>query len=238
MSVSVDALQTKMQDALTFDQRKTQINDAKLRAVAQKVEYDEFEKMVAGAHLKPVKPCSKESADISKQFSGFVMPAYAPQAAHAASKPAPAIEAAATAFAAPATSNEFLRTWRRQCKAPEAKYRYLRVIEPESLPLLFRSEMEPAVLDGIAQALQQCVLGPHAAADDAAELQEDVAWMEQLLLYLRRINRFELTLDLADSQTTKTLAACFDLLQRSAAAPPKGRLDEAGLRKVREGYKL
>ena len=84
-AMSVDALQTKMQDALTFDQRKTQINDAKLRAVAQKVEYDEFEKMVAGAHLKPVKPCSKESADISKQFSGFVMPAYAPQAADAAS---------------------------------------------------------------------------------------------------------------------------------------------------------
>tara|TARA_B110001452_G_scaffold39126_1_gene29901 strand:+ start:99 stop:803 length:705 start_codon:yes stop_codon:yes gene_type:complete len=234
--MSVDALQDKMHSALDFDQKKTQLNDAKLRAVAQKVEYEEFEKMVAGAHLKPVKPCSQESAGISKQFGGFVMPAYQPtqpSAAAAATSAAAAAAVSATkaeTFAQPKSSNDFLRTWRRQCKTPDAKYQYLRVIEPEQLPLLFRSEMEPAVLDGIAEALRSCAL---VDGSDAEPLPE-AAWLERLLQFLCRINRFELTLDLADKATGPALAACFDALQQRGG----GQLDEAGLRAVRESYKL
>lgn len=236
--MSVDALQDKMHSALDFDQKKTQLNDAKLRAVAQKVDYEEFEKMVAGAHLKPVKPCSQESASISKQFGGFVMPAYQPSQpspAAAATSAAAAAAVSATAakaetFAQPKSSNDFLRTWRRQCKTPDAKYQYLRLIEPEQLPLLFRSEMEPAVLDGIAEALRSHVL---ADGGDAEPLPE-AAWLERLLQFLCRINRFELTLDLADKATGQTLAACFDALQQRGG----GGLDEAGLRALRESYKL
>ena len=47
-------------------------------------------------------------------------------------------------------------------------------------------------------------------------------------------NRFELTLDLADKATGQALAACFDALQQRGG----GDLDEAGLRAVRESYKL
>ena len=72
MTASVDALQSQLHKALDFDQKKKQINDAKLRAVSQKVEYEAFEKMVAGAHLKPIKPKSQESAAISRQFAGYV----------------------------------------------------------------------------------------------------------------------------------------------------------------------
>ena len=194
-TISVDALQSRLHSALNFDQKKAQVNDAKLRAVHQKVEYDEFEKMVAGAHLKPIKPKSQESAATSKQFSGYVMPAYAPQADEPMPAP-PASLSAEQQFASPTTSNDFLRTWRRQCKTPEAKFRYLHTFDPDTLPLLFRSEMEPAVLDGIAQALQACALPPAGAAGET-ELQE-APWVELLLRYLYRVNRFELTLDLAD----------------------------------------
>ena len=194
---SVDALQGQLHEALNFDQKKKQINDAKLRAVHQKVEYEEFEKMVAGAHLKPIKPKSHESAAISKQFAGYVMPVYSSQTdAPAPAPPAAASLSAEQQFAPPTSSNDFLRTWRRQCKTPETKFRYLHTFEPDSLPLLFRSEMEPAVLDGIAQALQACALPPAGAAGEA-ELQEAL-WVELLLRYLCRINRFALTLDLAD----------------------------------------
>ena len=197
MTASVDALQSQLHEALNFDQKKKQINDAKLRAVSQKVEYEEFEKMVAGAHLKPIKPKSQESAAISRQFAGYVMPAYSSQAdAPAPAPPAAASLPAEQQFALPATSNDFLRTWRRQCKTPETKFRYLHTFEPDALPLLFRSEMEPAVLDGIAQALQACALPPAGAAGEA-ELRE-APWVELLLRYLCRVNRFALTLDLAD----------------------------------------
>jgi len=72
--------------------------------------------------------------------------------------------------------------------------------------------MEPAVLDGIAQALQACALPPAGAAGEA-ELQEAL-WVELLLRYLCRINRFALTLDLAD---------------KGAPCPPRRPDDGAGV---------
>ena len=72
--------------------------------------------------------------------------------------------------------------------------------------------MEPAVLDGIAQALQACALPPAGAAGEA-ELRE-APWVELLLRYLCRVNRFALTLDLAD---------------KGAPCPPRRPDDGAGL---------
>ena len=43
----MDSLQSSMLGALEHDQRKQQVNDAKMRAVKQHVEYDDFEKLVA-----------------------------------------------------------------------------------------------------------------------------------------------------------------------------------------------
>ena len=91
------------------------------------------------------------------------------------------------------------------------------------------------VLDGIAQALQACALPPAGAAGEA-ELQEAL-WVELLLRYLCRINRFALTLDLADKGTMQTLAACFDALQRTAPAEvgsSEGRLDGTALGTLRD----
>merc|ERR1719440_204138 len=70
----LDTLQRSMLEALDEDQVKKQLNDAKLRGVAQHVEYDDFEKLVKGAHLRPVKPRSTELDAIGKAFDGFVMP--------------------------------------------------------------------------------------------------------------------------------------------------------------------
>eukprot|EP00908_Phaeocystis_cordata_P009476 Transcript_20257.p1 GENE.Transcript_20257~~Transcript_20257.p1 ORF type:complete len:263 (-),score=101.13 Transcript_20257:83-796(-) len=237
MAASVDELQHKMHEALDFDQKKAQLNDAKLRAVSQKVEYSEFEKMVAGAHLKPVKPCSQQSGATSDEFSGFVMPTYKPVAV----TPAAAL-AATEQFTAPKTSNDFLRAWRRQCKTPEAKYRYLHTFDADTLPLIFRSEMDPSILDGVAEALRTCALPAEGCEDGegGGELRE-AEWVELLLRYLCRINRFSLTLDLAGADTKQTLAACFDSLTRTAPAEgggSGGRLDAAALSGVREAYAL
>ena len=90
---ALDGLQRDMLDALHDDQVKKQINDAKLRAVKQRVEYDEFEKLVAGAHLRPIKPRSQTLDEVSKSFDGFVLPKH--DAAPAG--PAPPPKAAAIA---------------------------------------------------------------------------------------------------------------------------------------------
>lgn len=232
--MSIDSLQSSINDALVSDQRKMQINDAKLRAVGQRVEYDEFCKMVAGAHLKPVKPCSRESAEISKPFEYFVMPKYEPAAASVAPNPN---AAAAESFTAPKDVNEFTRIWRRKCKSTESKLVYLRTMAPEEFPLLFRAEMDPVVMDGVAAALRADVGKSDAPAGAADE------WVGNMLLNLSRINRFDLTLQLADTSTADALKEIFDALASRAPAAADGTndsgpLDQAALTSLRQTYRL
>lgn len=231
-ATSLDSLQRDMLQALDFDQKKTQLNDAKLRAVAQKVEYDDFEKLVKGAHLKPLKPRSQQSADISKQFDGFVMGKYE---SGSAQKPGATSSAAASSEPrkAPATAPEFLRVWRRQCKTAAEKCAYLRLLEPELLPALFRTELEPAVFDGIVGAMCTRLAEPTEEAAAA----DEVAWVEQMLAHIARINRFELTLDFADKSTTKSLPSIFGTLE-AEAAEAKGRLERDALAALKAKYQV
>ena len=246
----MDSLQSSMLGALEHDQRKQQVNDAKMRAVKQHVEYDDFEKLVAGAHLKPVKPKSAELASISKPFDFFVMPAYdataaaAPSASAAAAAAAAAVAAAAPAaaarFAPPSTGQEFLRAWRRQCKTAADRFEYLRVIEPEELPSLFRAELDAAVFDQIVDAVRATAL--------AAPPLAHAGWVARLLRAIGQVNRFDLTLDLADAKALAALGEIFDALQAppadadaaaaAATAEEEARPDAAAVAALRAQYKL
>ena len=226
---SLDGLQQDMLSALEYDQRKQQVNDAKLRAVKQRVEYDDFANLVAGAHLKPIKPKSNDLAAISNAFDGFVMPKVEPAKAGPGVLPLPARVGAAGASAAsdavppaPKTSNEFTNAWRRQCKTSAQRCAYLRQLDAETLPLLFRTELDAAIFDGIVSTLGEVEL---ATA-------EDRAWAADLLQGVARINRFELTLDFAEAAGLKTLAKLLD------SWAELGELDAATLSSVRLAYKL
>ena len=178
MAHDLSSLQSKIAGALDDDQKKKQVNDAKLRAVSQKSDYDVFCNLVAGAHLKPVKPRAAESvraapptlrqsaraslatwlppqAAISRPFEGFVMPALSAEekASGPSGGPACARSAEPPTLAPPRNANEFTRTWRRACTTPAARLAYLRLIDPSALGGLFRAEIDSSVLDGIAGAL-------------------------------------------------------------------------------------
>ena len=248
---SLDNLQQDMLSALEYDQKKKQVNDAKLRAVAQHVEYDDFEKLVQGAHLKPVKPRSETLAAIGAQFDGFVMPKLEPKAA---GPTLPKVAAATTDALPPApkSSNEFLRAWRRQCKTPAQRYAYLRQIEPETLPLIFKTELDATIFDGIVGTLCERVLpsdssaaeesgGAESSTDGSATRTDDLSFAATVLQYIGRINRFDLTLEFADTDTTKRLESLFDVLQRdapsgNAALPPS--LDPTALVALRGSYRV
>ena len=111
----LDDLQRGMLDALDEDQVKKQLNDAKLRGVAQHVEYDDFEKLVKGAHLRPIKPRSTELDAIGRAFDGFVMPKVEAKEAGPLVQPQmSSVQKQSTSVpSAPSSSNEFLRVWRR-----------------------------------------------------------------------------------------------------------------------------
>jgi hypothetical protein len=176
----LDGLQKSMLDALDEDQVKKQINDAKLRGVAQRVEYDDFEKLVKGAHLRPIKPRSTELDAIGKAFDGFVMPKVEaiptgplPQrpSAAAAAAAATAVPQPSTASvpSAPSSSNEFVRVWRRQLKTDAQRHAYVRQLDPAALPVLFRTELDAGLFDSIIGALADPLLARlEAAPGDAS----------------------------------------------------------------------
>jgi len=244
---ALDGLQKEMLGALEYDQRKKQVNDAKLRAVAQRVEYDDFEHLVAGAHLKPVKPRSQVQKDICKAFDGFVMPKVEPTSQLPAALPTlPAAAAPPATPPVPKSSNEFVRVWRRQCKTTAQRYAYLRQIDADTLPLLFRTELDAAIFDAIVATLHVRVLASPASADadaddnldgidtDAAPPASgsDASWAASLIQNIARINRFDLTLEFADSVTTASLKALFDAWQTG------GPLDAEDLEALRAKYDM
>ena len=56
--INFDALSAVVNDQLAKDAKYDRENDAKFRAVRQRVAtYEEFENIVIGAHLKPMKEC-------------------------------------------------------------------------------------------------------------------------------------------------------------------------------------
>jgi len=229
----MDFLQHSIASALEAEQKKTQTNDAKLRAVSQRVGYDDFCKMVSGAHLKPVKPCTSESRDISRAFDQFVLPKYEPAAAASSA----ATASAAATFERPADANEFTRTWRRKCKADADKLAYLRVLNLDALPILFRIEMDPVLLDGFIGALHTGLCSG-GGAEGSVEMGR---WAARLLAGVARVNRFDTTLAFAAGETEKKLVALFDAV--AAHAPPAGEaadgeLDADAVTALRTKYKV
>lgn len=247
---SLDSMQKDMLEALHDDQVKKQINDAKLRAVKQRVEYDDFERLVQGAHLRPLKPKSDTLNEIGKNFDGFVMPKHDAGAVQGPKAPPKAAAVSTEAVPPPAkTSNEFTRVWKRQCKTPAVRVGYLRQLDPDTLPLIFRTELDAALFDGFVATIgDACLNGVSSPSggDDLAELDgvgdavagaaapsgraDDLQWGARLLAGISRLNRFDLTLDFADKATSEKLGELFD-------AMGSGGVDTEQVGELRELYK-
>lgn len=230
----MDTLQHSIAGALEAEQKKTQVNDAKLRAVSQRVGYDDFCKMVAGAHLKPVKPCSADSRNISKPFDQFVLPKYEPDRGTAAV----AVSASAITFEKPADLNDFTRTWRRRCKTDVDKLKYLRVLDLNALPVLFRIEMDPVLLEGIVGAIHTALCA--APADGDSDMAHLSVWASRLLAGIARVNRLDTTLAFAAKETEERLVEIFDAIMAlapAAGAGAEGELDADAVRALRAKYK-
>ncbi|VDK37958.1 unnamed protein product [Taenia asiatica] len=70
IGLNIDALETDLKRSVREEQRHWHENDAKLRAVEQKVAtYDEFRSMVEGCELRPLK--FKEVEEATKRYAGW-----------------------------------------------------------------------------------------------------------------------------------------------------------------------
>ncbi|KAG2429280.1 hypothetical protein HXX76_011048 [Chlamydomonas incerta] len=118
--------------------------------------------MVLTAHLKPITapkqlnndrplPCWNFGVDgkmLKEQISQSQLPSTTPTEV-------------------PATSGDFTRDWRRNCPAPDDKYRYLKLCGPEGLRGVFRVEISAEVLREMLVVLEACWLGHGGAAEEA-----------------------------------------------------------------------
>ena len=153
-------------NAVQDDWRRQVQDDAKHRAVRQMEGYDVFKNMVSVAHLRPY------HAENLRDHGGGVPPAFAFDAdgKHAGPPPTPGSGGAASlsgggggggggggavAFTPPTNALAFDKTWRRECKTIEQRWRYLGGVDAAKLREIFKVEITGVTLGDVLVALSE-----------------------------------------------------------------------------------
>ncbi|NXS62485.1 CC103 protein, partial [Brachypteracias leptosomus] len=153
-------LERELQAAVAADERRARENEAKLRALHQRVpSYEEFRDIVLASHLKPL-----EKKDRMGQRRNML---WNPCAAHTRALPASDLEIPQELDELPGSSAEFYRDWRRCLKSRKEKYQFLLKVGGEALGRIFQADLGFGLLGEFLVVLAENV----CAADRAAVLQ-------------------------------------------------------------------
>ncbi|KAG2461036.1 CC103 protein, partial [Polypterus senegalus] len=193
------ALERELQSALAADKKYQRENDAKFRAIHQKVgSYEEFRDIVLASHLKPLDKKDK-IGDERKQPWNTV-------AASSGQKPTSTTEAATPMpqehLIIPQSAAEFYRQWRRNLPSGAEKYSFLLSLGGEHLSAIFRAEIAFALLGEFLQVLLEN-FSP-----------KDCMAVMTILLHLPRTQRFGLHLDFLDQAERDGCKQLIEKLQR------------------------
>ncbi|XP_074553426.1 dynein axonemal assembly factor 19 [Halichoeres trimaculatus] len=72
--IDFSALEKELQGAIESERRYRRENDAKLRAVNQRVSYDQFRNLVLSSHLKPLDKNDKDGAPRKQPWNPVAPP--------------------------------------------------------------------------------------------------------------------------------------------------------------------
>ncbi|KAL6476493.1 hypothetical protein MHYP_G00149920 [Metynnis hypsauchen] len=192
--IDFSALEKELQAAVEADEKYQRENDAKFRAIHQKVAtYEEFRDIVLASHLKPLDKKDKAEAPRKQPWNSV--------AAGCKEKtgPTPEMEQVLLSDFQPRTASEFMRDWRRFGGGPLEKYGLLLRLGGDVLQGLFRAEVGFGLLGEFLVLLSQCL----QPGDEAA--------VTGLLEGLSKTGRFGLNVSLL-SQAEQ--AACKSLFRR------------------------
>eukprot|EP00053_Salpingoeca_punica_P002911 m.40180 g.40180 ORF g.40180 m.40180 type:complete len:226 (+) comp11855_c0_seq1:114-791(+) len=207
--INLDMLERTLQGALRDEARYKRENDAKFRAVAQKVQsYEEFENIVKASHLKAVKE------DVTNLSLG--RSAWKPSAARRSDddeNKAPAPTAPTTsADDKPATLQQFLRAWRALSSTSDRFQLLCRVGGPQ-LHTFFKIESIGTVLPDMLR-----VLSEHVTADS-------VEIVAEIIDSIAQTYRFSLTVEfLTDAERSVGKALLDKLGSRADSLRPEALL--------------
>ncbi|XP_072180769.1 dynein axonemal assembly factor 19-like [Diadema setosum] len=207
--IDFDKLERELLSAVDADARYWRENDAKLRAVDQRVEtYEQFRDIVAAAHIQPLEKKDKfGQGKRSQPWNPFSSSSSSSSNSSSSSKKGPECPDAASkqVKTLPQNGHEFVKEWRlRKKSSTDACYLYLLEIGGEALAKVFRSEISFGLLGEIV-----AVLDGGSRADDSREVAD-------ILLHLSRAGRFGLSLDFLSKAERQTLRSLFAKLEHWA----------------------
>nr|XP_008165803.1 coiled-coil domain-containing protein 103 isoform X2 [Chrysemys picta bellii] len=147
------ALERELQAAVAADEKYQRENDAKFRAIHQKVaSYEEFRDIVLASHLKPLE---------KKDKMGKKKILWNSYATHANGKQDREMELAQGWDGLPETSADFYRYWRRCLKSGQEKYQFLFQLGGKGLGRIFQADVGFGLLGEFL-----VVLAKHACRED------------------------------------------------------------------------
>nr|XP_032807091.1 coiled-coil domain-containing protein 103 isoform X1 [Petromyzon marinus] len=173
------SLERELQAAVAADAKYERENDAKLRAITQRVgSYEEFRDIVLASHLRPLETCDKVGLGVdfhAQRWNAFATTKEEGSEESQHETPQPSKEL-------PCTALEFNRDWRRR-SSPDRYVLLLRVGARRARDL-FRAEVGFGLLGEAAVALAECFRD------------EDAPAVAELLGALAETPRFELNVRL------------------------------------------
>ncbi|NXS65221.1 CC103 protein, partial [Pandion haliaetus] len=188
------ALERELRAAVVADERWERENNAKLRAVRQRVpSYEEFRNIVLASHLKPLEKKDKMGERRSMLWNPCAAQAKAPQASD--------VEIPQELDQLPRTSLEFYRDWRRCLKSGKEKYQFLLELGGKALGRIFQADLGFGLLGEFLMVLAENVC------------HEDRDAILQILQSLSGTKRFGLNVDLLSESEKESSRDLFRKLQ-------------------------
>ncbi|XP_071792193.1 dynein axonemal assembly factor 19-like [Asterias amurensis] len=200
--IDFSKLEQELSQAVEKDARYWRENDAKMRAVGQKVEsYEQFRDMVAAAHIKPLEKEDKIGQGKRNQPWN---PYTSKSTTHDSSKSSASSKScdisSKTPDKLPKSSTAFSRDWKQIYKTTSEKYNLLKCIGSEGLALIFRNEISCGLLGEILT-----IMNEEFQANDL-HCVVDIMWS------LTETKRFGLNLDFLSKIEREKLGELFQKL--------------------------
>ncbi|XP_072033503.1 dynein axonemal assembly factor 19-like [Amphiura filiformis] len=195
--IDFQKLERELEAAVETDAQYWRENDAKMRAVEQRVEtYEQFKDMVAAAHIRPLDKEDKQGM-LSTRNQPW-NPYYRKTKEGNNKSVADDENLKKDLPVLPSNSNDFTKQWRK-LKENLLKYNYLLDIGGDRLVKIFHAEISFGLLGDILSVLNQCLEPSHSEA------------VMHILTSLSETNRFSLSFDFL-SKTEKT--QCCELISK------------------------
>ncbi|XP_053118824.1 coiled-coil domain-containing protein 103 isoform X2 [Hemicordylus capensis] len=193
--VDFHALKKELEEAVAADEKYQRENEAKFRAVHQKVaSYEEFRDIVLASHLKPLEKRDKMENKRKALWNSCAMKADHKQESE--------MELSQELERLPETSAEFYRDWRRCMKNSKERYQLLLQLGSQKLGCIFQADLAFGLLGEFLGILAENV----CIKDQGSVL--------EILESLSGTKRFGLNVELLSEQEKEDCKCLFEKLQR------------------------